>query len=207
MAGTGGSRAQHWDEVYERSDVTGVSWFEPSPWESLRMLDAAGVTSDMSVVDVGAGASRLADELVARGHQDVSAVDISSEGLEHTRARLGAETRVRLLVADVLTWTPERTYDVWHDRAVLHFLTDPADQERYVGVAARAVTAGGLAVIGTFAEDGPESCSGLAVARYRSAELEELLADHFAPVASRRLEHRTPWGAVQPFTWVVARRR
>jgi len=199
-------RGEHWDGVYAGTDDTRVSWYEAAPDSSLAVLDAAGVTPAWSVVDVGAGASRLADELVARGHDDVTALDVSSRGLERTRARLRADAPVRFVVADVVTWTPGRTFDVWHDRAVLHFLVEEADRDRYRDVVAAAVAPGGLAVIGTFAPDGPATCSGLPVVRYGPDDLARLLDGLFTPVTTRRVEHRTPWGAVQPFTWVAARR-
>lgn len=145
-----------WDGVYTRLDESKVSWFEPDPTCSLEMLDAAGVTPDLPVIDVGAGASRLVDALLGHGFSDVTALDVSNDGLARARERLGAAAgRVRWVVTDLLTWTPQRRYAVWHDRAVFHFLTDPADQALYRSLLDTALAPGARVVIGAFAQDGP----------------------------------------------------
>nr|WP_277602239.1 class I SAM-dependent methyltransferase [Nocardioides sp. KC13] len=155
------------------------------------------------VIDVGAGASNLADVLVSAGY-DVTVLDISSNALAQVRERLGRQAAY--VLADVLSWTPAASYDVWHDRAVFHFLTDPDDQARYVDLAATAVGTGGGLVMGTFAPAGPESCSGLPTARHDAGSLARLFAESFTLEHSETEEHVTPWGAVQPFTWAVLRR-
>lgn len=201
-------RARHWDEVYQRLDETRVSWFEPEPAFSVALLDELGVGPGLSVVDIGAGAARLVDALLARGFGDLTALDVSDEGMAQARRRLGRNAgRVRWVAADVRSWHPGRRFDVWHDRAVFHFLTEPADRDRYLAVLAGALSAGGRVVIGTFAGDGPPRCSGLPVARYSPAALASVLGDEFEVVRTCRQEHRTPAGVVQPFTWLAARRR
>lgn len=200
-------RADHWREVYMRRGDTQVSWFSADPACSLELIDAAGVDPALPAVDVGAGAARLVDALLGRGFIDVTALDVSDDGLAHTRARLGPDAhRVRCVVADVLDWVPDHVFGLWHDRAVFHFLTDPADRQRYRDLLADALSPGALVVIGTFAADGPESCSGLPTARYTPAGLAAELGDGLQVVAQRREEHRTPWGVVQPFTWLALRR-
>lgn len=208
VAPSGGetTRIAHWDRVYSRLGETQVSWFETAPTQSLVLFDLLGVTPECSVLDVGAGASRLVDALLARGFTDLTVLDVSAEGLELTRERLGRAGRgVQWVVADILTWQPERHYDTWHDRAVFHFLTEPADRGRYLGTLRTALASGGTVVLATFAEDGPRRCSGLPVSRYSAAELTTVLGTDFTPVASERVEHRTPSGVVQPFTWVAGR--
>lgn len=201
------SRAQYWDDVYGQRGDTDVSWFEPEPVQSLELMDLAGVEPGSSVVDVGAGASRFADALLARGFSDLTVLDVADEGLGLARARLGARAdQVRWVTTDLLAWEPGRQFDLWHDRAVFHFLTTAADRSRYVDLLSTSVTTGGTAIIATFAEDGPAQCSGLDVCRYSPASLMTELGEVFGLIASRRHEHTTPWGAVQPFTWVVARR-
>jgi SAM-dependent methyltransferase len=196
------TRAAHWDAVYAGKPTDEVSWYQREPAVSLRLLSECA-PAPAEVLDVGAGASTLADRLVDGGW-DVTLLDVSAEALAVVRARLA--DRAAYVVADLLTWTPDRAYRAWHDRAVFHFLTDPADQERYVGLAAHTVTAGGVVVLGTFAEDGPESCSGLPTARWSAERLAARFAPAFAAVHAEREEHVTPWGAAQPFTWVVLRR-
>jgi ubiquinone/menaquinone biosynthesis C-methylase UbiE len=160
-----------------------------------------------SVIDVGAGASTLADTLVDSGWTDVTVLDVSRTALAVVRERLGERQRsVSFVVADVLSWQPGRTFDAWHDRAVFHFLIRPDQREKYVATASRAVRPGGVLVLGTFAADGPTQCSGLPTARYDADALAAAFAPGFTLEHSEREEHVTPGGAVQPFTWVVLRR-
>lgn len=198
-------RAAHWDRAYaEKGDA--VSWHQEQASTSLDLIATAAPPS-ASVVDIGGGASPLVDALLDRGHRDVAVLDLSRVALDAARARLGPRAAaVTWIEGDVLAWSPGRTFDVWHDRAVLHFLVEDADRSRYAQLAARSVPAGGHVVIATFAPDGPDRCSGLPVRRQGSEDLAALLADAFELVATRREEHRTPSGAMQPFTWVVARR-
>lgn len=203
-----GTSTEHWDGVYTRLDETQVSWFLDTPTSSLELLDAAGVGPQHSVVDVGAGAARLVDALLQRGFTDLTALDVSDAGLARARRRLGpAAAQVRWEVADLLDWTPGRSFEVWHDRAVFHFLVDPDDRARYREVLTSALAPGALVVVGTFAQDGPQRCSDLPVARYDADGLAEALGDGLEVLDTRREEHRTPWDAVQTFTWLTLRRR
>jgi trans-aconitate methyltransferase len=172
------------------------------------MLDVAGVTPAASVIDAGGGASTLVDALLERGFNDVTVLDVSSAGLRAAQERLGpAAERVQWVVADLLDWRAERTYQVWHDRAVLHFLTSENDRRGYLdALRASTAPAGALAVFGTFAPHGPQHCSGLSVTRYSADDLAVLLGDQWAPVADDREDHVTPAGVVQPFVWAAFRR-
>ncbi len=197
---------QHWDRAYGHGDAT-CSWFQERPNGSLAMFERAGVTSDDSVIDVGGGAARLVDELVARHFRDVTVLDVSEVGLGHDRARLRADAdRVTWLVADVLDWAPTLTYRVWHDRAVFHFLTTEEDQHRYLHALHAATRPGSVAIFGCFDLDGPSSCSGLPVARYDPAGIAERVGQRWELVAEDREEHTTPSGFVQPFSWAALRR-
>lgn len=202
-----GAAQEHWDAVYRTTAPDDVSWFQARPATSLRLLSEVAGQAD-AVLDVGAGASTLADELLDAGWADVTVLDVSEAALAQVRDRLaGRHPEVRVVVADLLRWVPERTYDVWHDRAVLHFLTDEGDRARYARTAALAVPSGGHLVVGAFAEDGPPRCSGLPTVRYGALQLAAVLGDTVDLVHAEREEHRTPGGVVQPFTWVVLRRR
>jgi SAM-dependent methyltransferase len=163
---TATDRQNHWEGVYKTKADTEVSWYEDTPELSLALLREAGLTPEMSVIDIGGGASRLVDALVEFGQAHVSVLDLSRAALETANSRLVDAARVQWIVSDVTVWTPDRRYDLWHDRAAFHFLTTVADQQAYVRVLAQALKDGGKAVIGTFALDGPEKCSGLPVARY-----------------------------------------
>jgi 2-polyprenyl-3-methyl-5-hydroxy-6-metoxy-1,4-benzoquinol methylase len=198
-------RRDHWDDVYRSRGATGVSWFEPTPATSLAIIDAIGVGSDTSVVDVGGGASLLVDHLVDRGFTDLTVLDLSSTALELAASRLHAGPPVNWLKQDVLTWHPQRRYGLWHDRAVFHFLIDDRERRQYLDVMRQALEPNGLVILGTFAADGPEYCSGLPVARYAPGDLMATLGPGFELLDERYERHVTPADAVQPFTWIAAR--
>lgn len=196
---TTADRQTHWEGVYTTKAETDVSWYEDTPQLSLALLREAGLTPKMSVVDIGGGTSRLVDALEASGQAHVTVLDLSAAALETAKARLANADRVQWVVSDVTAWTPDRPYDLWHDRAAFHFLTAVEDQQAYVRVLAQALKDGGKAVIGTFAPDGPEKCSGLPVARYDAESLQAVLGAQFKLVATRRHQHTTPWGSAQKF--------
>jgi hypothetical protein len=198
--------AHHWDRAYGEGERT-RSWFESEPVGSLRMLQLAGVSPADSVIDAGGGASTLVDALLERGFDDVTVLDISATGIQAAQRRLGPSAgRVQWIVADLRDWRPSRTYQVWHDRAVLHFLTADADRQSYLDTLTASTAAGAAAIFATFAPDGPRQCSGLPVARYSAHDLAALLGDRWTSVVDDREEHVTPAGAVQPFVRAVFRR-
>ena len=200
-------RQAHWENVYTTKDEKAVSWFQERPDISLDLIRATGVDASASIIDIGGGASRLVDALIDEGFKAVTILDLSEMALATSKLRLGARgAQVQWVVADVTTWEPSQTYDVWHDRAALHFLTDPKDRAAYVARLIRAVRPGGHVVIGTFAPDGPERCSGLPVVRYDAATLRELLGRSFELIESRRHDHQTPTGATQRFQFSRFRR-
>ena len=201
------SAVRHWEQVYRARASDEVSWFQAEPATSLRLITSAGVPTG-GVLDVGAGSSSLVDALLRQGFADVTVLDVSEAALQVVKARLGAAaTQVSFVQADLLDWEPGRTFAVWHDRAVFHFLTTRAARESYVRLVDTCVLPGGTVVIATFAPDGPTHCSGLPVCRYDAAALAAELGAGFELVHSEREEHTTPSGAVQPFVWVVLRRR
>lgn len=207
--GTGPSDRQvHWQHVYETKRTDAVSWYRPHLDVSLELLGLAGLSADTRLIDVGGGASTLVDDLLERGLRDITVLDVSAQALAIARERLGnPPASVTWLVADVLTVVlPEHAYDIWHDRAVFHFLTDPVDTAQYAAQAARAVRAGGHAVIGGFAPEGPERCSGLAVARRSAADVAAILAPSFRLLAQQAEVHFTPGGSEQKFSYAVLRR-
>ena len=202
-----GERANHWDSVYETRGARGVSWHQADPAISLELLETLRVPPDAAVIDVGGGASSLTRSLLDRGFTDLSVLDVSSVALAEARKTLSDGAQVSWIHADVLAWRPERRFDVWHDRAVSHFLIDPRDRENYLQTLLAGIKPGGAVVIATFAADGPQVCSGLPVVRYSAAELAQALGTTFECLETRREEHTTPAGVVQPFTWVAGRIR
>jgi trans-aconitate methyltransferase len=199
-------RANHWQRVHAGSDPAELSWYQREPALSLELLDALGVGPGDALVDVGGGSSALVDRLLARGFADVTVLDVADAALAGARARLGPRAAaVEWIVADVLEWTPPRRYEIWHDRALLHFLVDPDDAAQYARALRAAVAPGGAAVIAAFAPDGPPTCSGLPVRNYDAGAIAALLGPGAELVAARREEHMTPGGRVQPFTWAALR--
>lgn len=201
-------RKTHWENVYETKPSDTVSWYEAVPTQSMAMLAVAGLSVDSSVVDVGGGDSLLAGVLVDRGIRSVTVVELSRAALARAQARIGDKaSRVTWLEGDITTLAlPSAAYDIWHDRAVFHFLTDPDDRARYTAAAARSVRLGGAVVIGTFALDGPTRCSGLEVARYSPEGLAAEFGDAFVLRHGIEDVHRTPSGAEQRFAWAVLTR-
>ena len=199
-------RQGHWTRVYAEKAPSAVSWYQAEPAPSLRALHRFGAQPSSSVIDIGGGASNLVDALLRRGWQDVTVLDIAAPALEAARERLGPEAgRVHWEVADITDWQPARRYDVWHDRAVFHFLTEPEQREAYRRALLAGLAPGGLVILATFALDGPETCSGLPVQRYDPAGLAKELGDAFDLIAGWREEHITPWGSRQSFNWSAFR--
>jgi len=200
------STEAHWNEIYSTKSPGDVSWFQDPPAESLRLVLGNSDPSD-SIVDVGAGASLLVDHLIDLGYGDIAVVDLSEAALDIVRTRLSAAGRsVATFVADVTDWSPPRTFRVWHDRAVFHFLVDPDHQRAYVATVGRTIEPGGAVIIGTFGPTGPTSCSGLPVQRHSLDSLSEVFAPIGTLVDTAVETHLTPWGATQDFVWAVFRR-
>lgn len=193
-------RQAHWQSVYATKAEREVSWFQEDPAPSLDLIAEAEISTDARIIDVGGGASRLVDGLLERGFGQVAVLDLSAKALEAAKTRIGRRgDGVAWIVADVTTWNPSDTYDLWHDRAAFHFLTDPAERGAYVACLKKAVRPGGHVIIATFASDGPERCSGLPIVRYDPEALSATLGPSFELVVSRRHDHVTPGGNTQLF--------
>lgn len=198
------STAHHWDGAWQAG--TTHSWTQTTAAASLSILETSGFTAERSIIDVGGGDSPLAGDLLKRGVRDVTVLDISVEALRRARSKLGTSAdRVSWVCADLLTWQPERTWQVWHDRAVFHFLTQPEQRRAYLARLQQATVPGSLVVLATFAEDGPSECSGLPTARYGPQALAAELGTVCTPVNSTRERHITPSGQPQSFTWLALR--
>jgi hypothetical protein len=201
---TSADRAEHWNTVYDTKGEDGVSWYQATPTITLDLLDTLRVDPAASIIDLGGGASVVVDHLLAREYTDLTVLDVSKVALDNTQARLGPTAeRVRWLHRDIFDWEPEQRYDLWHDRAVFHFLIDEDERDRYLHVLRSGIAPDGHAVIATFDAHGPTHCSGLPVVRYSPAELARVFAPDFALIDIRSEEHLTPAGLVQPFTWVA----
>ncbi len=191
---------QHWQAVYETKAATDVSWYESVPERSLELIRATGLPPEAALLDVGGGASTLVDHLLAAGFRDITVLDVAPAALEESRTRLGsASDSLNWVAADATSWQPPRRYDLWHDRAVFHFLVDTELRDRYLGVLRAALKPGAYVVVATFGPDGPTRCSGLDVQRYSADELSAVLGPSFRLIESDIEEHVTPSGCGQQF--------
>ncbi|HEV8129779.1 MAG TPA: class I SAM-dependent methyltransferase [Acidobacteriota bacterium] len=199
----------HWEAIWAEKPSTEMSWYQARPELSLRLIESAGIEPTSRIIDVGGGASMLVDELLARGFRQVTVLDIAPTALQAARERLAAK-------ADAVTWVeaditraalPSDYYDLWHDRAVFHFLTQTADRQQYIRAARRSVRTGGHVIIATFAADGPTQCSGLNVLRYNVEALDTEFGSDFELQESVREDHHTPLGKEQKFIYCHFKRR
>ncbi len=209
--GTGGvfmTNKDYWEQIYSTKPADAVSWFQEHAELSLRLIHRTGLGRNGAVIDVGGGASTLVDDLVAEGYADVSVLDLSAAALAVARRRMGAlGDKVKWLEGDVTKIPlPARCFDIWHDRAVFHFLTDPADRQAYVQQVMHAVRPGGHVIVATFATDGPEKCSGLPVMRYQAETLHGEFGDAFLLVEHQEEAHHTPFGTDQQFVYCYCRK-
>ena len=194
---------EHWEKVYQTRSTDSVSWFQEHAGLSTRLIRETGATPESAIIDVGGGASILVDDLIGLGYRDLTVLDLSAAALSKAQQRLGdGASKVHWIEADVTSvQLPRHKYDIWHDRAVFHFLTLPEQRQAYVQAVLHAVRPGGHVIIATFAEDGPEECSGLPAVRYNPDLLHGEFGSPFALIGHQREEHHTPSGAVQKFLY------
>lgn len=197
----------HWEKVYRTKQPTEVSWYRPHLDVSLQLIEEAAPNRDAHIIDVGGGESTLVDDLLIRGYRSLSVLDVSATALTVAKERLGDKAdQINWLCGDVTTFAlPRQQYDVWHDRAVFHFLTEAEDRDAYVRAALRAVKPGGHVIVATFAEDGPTQCSGLPVMRYSPDQLHAEFGARFTLLRHDKESHHTPFGTVQEFTYCYCR--
>ncbi len=202
------TRRDHWETVYSGKMSTDVSWFQPRPERSLQFVEQTAVDRDDAIIDVGGGASTLVDHLLDDGFTDITVLDVAGKPLEQSQERLGVRaSQVEWVVSDVTTFRPSRTWQLWHDRAALHFLVDEQDRARYVDVLKRALQPGGHVVLATFGPEGPLKCSGLEIRRYSIDLVEELLGPGFELQSQVIENHVTPMGSNQQFLYSCWTRR
>ncbi len=202
------NRKTHWENVYTQKGPEEVSWFQTLPEISLQFLVEIGISHDDKIIDVGAGSSVFVDELIKKGYRDITVLDISSKALQHSKERLGERAqKVKWVEADITNFEPKDQYSLWHDRAVLHFLTAKKDRENYVRVLETVLKSGGHVIIATFNLNGPPKCSGLPVERYDARKIQGELGKSFEFVNGVDEVHMTPGKIPQNFTYFYFRKK
>lgn len=198
---------EHWENIYQTKKSDEVSWYQEKPKTSLSLIYETNVDKDAKIIDVGAGASKLVDNLLALSFRNITILDVSSTALDKVKKRLGDKAnKVKWIASDLREFETNDKYDLWHDRAVIHFLTDEEDIKKYVELARRYLKLNGFLIVSTFSEKGPKKCSGLDIKQYSEDSVKKLFSD-FEHIKSFEEEHLTPWGTGQIFIFSVFRKR
>lgn len=198
-------KKKHWENIYQTKNIDGVSWYQETPYESIELIKKFSTTDSDMIIDIGCGKSFLADNLLKLNYKNITLVDISLNALKEVKERLNNKS-LNFIETDVLNLKLERTFDIWHDRAVFHFITNKKSVEKYISLCNEYIGEGGKLIIGTFAEDGPLKCSGLEIKRYSVENLKELFKENFEFIKGFKKLHSTPFGTRQSFTFCVFRK-
>ena len=192
----------HWEHIYKTKKSDGVSWYQETPYESIELIQKFSTSNSDTIIDTGCGKGFLADNLLKLNYENITLVDISLNALKEVKERLNNES-LNFIETDVLNLKLEQTFDIWHDRAVFHFITEKEGVEKYISLCNKYISKGGKLIIGTFAEDGPLKCSGLEIKRYSINNLKELFKENFEFIEGFKKLHSTPFDTQQSFTFCV----
>ena len=200
-------RKKHWETIYSTKQLDEVSWYQPNPETSLNIIKELNVPKTSSIIDIGGGDSFLVDNLLELGYQNITVLDISKKALERAKLRLGEKSKhVRWIEADVSNFTPTETYNVWHDRAAFHFLTNENDIGHYTAITTKNISKNGLLILGTFSDKGPKKCSGIEIKQYSGQELEKEFKAFYNKLECFNIDHKTPFDTIQNFVFCVFRK-
>jgi len=195
----------HWENIYQTKKIDGVSWYQETPSESIELIKKFSTTNSDMIIDIGCGKGFLADNLLKLDYKNITLVDISKNALKEVKERVNNKS-LNFIETDVLNLKSEQTFDVWHDRAVFHFITEKKSVEKYISLCNKYISEEGKLIIGTFAEDGPLKCSGLEIKRYSINNLKELFKENFEFIEGFKKLHSTPFDTQQSFTFCVFKR-
>ena len=196
---------KHWENIYQKKEIDGVSWYQKIPSESLQLIKKYSISNSDKIIDIGCGKSFLADNLLELNYTNISLVDISSNALKEVKQRLQNKS-LNFIETDILNFNSNDKYDIWHDRAVFHFITNCQGIEKYISLCNKYINNQGILIIGTFAEDGPLKCSGLEIKRYSVDQISGLFEENFELVESFKMLHKTPFDTEQSFSFCVLRK-
>ena len=196
---------KHWENIYQKKEIDGVSWYQKVPIESLQLIKKYSISNSDKIIDIGCGKSFLADNLLELNFTEITLVDISSNALKEVKDRLQNKS-LNFIETDILNFNSNDKYDIWHDRAVFHFITNPEGIEKYISLCNKYINNHGILIIGAFAEDGPLKCSGLEIKRYSVDQISGLFKETFELVESFKMLHKTPFDTEQSFSFCVLRK-
>ena len=196
---------KHWENIYQKKEIDGVSWYQKVPIESLQLIKKYSLSNSDKIIDIGCGKSFLADNLLELNYTNISLVDISSNALKEVNERLQNKS-LNFIEIDILNFNSNDKYDIWHDRAVFHFITDREGIKKYISLCNEYINKEGILIIGTFAEDGPLKCSRLEIKRYSVDQISDLFEESFELVESFKMLHKTPFDTEQSFSFCVLRK-
>ena len=196
---------KHWENIYQKKEIDGVSWYQKVPIESLQLIKKYSISNSDKIIDIGCGKSFLVDNLLELNYTDISLVDISSNALKEVKDRLQNKS-LNFIETDILNFNSNDKYDIWHDRAVFHFITDREGIKKYISLCNEYINKEGILIIGTFAEDGPLKCSGLEIKRYSVEQISDLFEESFELVENFKMLHKTPFDTEQSFSFCVLRK-
>ena len=198
-------KKKHWENIYQTKNIDGVSWYQETPYESIELIKKFSTNDFDMIIDIGCGKSFLVDNLLKLNYKNITLVDISLNALKEVKERLNNKS-LNFIETDILNLKLEQTFDIWHDRAVFHFITNRKSVEKYISLCNEYIGEGGKLIIGTFAEDGPLKCSGLEIKRYSVENLRELFKENFEFIEGFKKLHSTPFNTQQSFTFCVFRK-
>ena len=198
---------KHWERIYETKNIDGVSWFQKKPLTSLSLIEISNINNDAEIIDIGCGKSFLIDNLLEKKYSKVSLLDISNNALEEVKNRIKKFTNFGIFYnSDILDFNPDASFDLWHDRAVFHFLTKDEEINKYISICEKHIKKDGYLIIGTFSENGPLKCSGLEIRKYSVENLKEMFSNSFKLVDHLNIDHITPFDTIQNFNFCVFKR-
>lgn len=197
----------HWENIYQNKNEDEVSWFQKNPDTSIEIINSIKIKKQSKIIDVGSGRSRLFKNLIEQGYNNLTYLDISESAAKKSKIFLGQESKnIEWIVEDVLNFEPKQNFDVWHDRAVFHFLTEQNQIKKYVDLVSRNISNNGYLIIGTFSEQGPLKCSGLKVSRYSESLIKTTFIESFTLLNSFKIDHSTPFNTTQNFLFSVLKK-
>ena len=199
---------KHWETIYKTKELNEVSWYQPTPKTSLQFIQKLKIPTTAKIIDIGGGDSFLADHLLELGYTDITVLDVSATALKRAKQRLGNNaSKIKWIVADAAEFQPAERYDLWHDRAAFHFLTQSKEINHYIGAAHYGIKDGGMMIIGTFSENGPKKCSGIDIHQYSESSMTEQFKKYFEKIDCLSVDHPTPFDTIQNFVFCSFRKK